>query len=347
MTASAPTPDEWIRRYADEATRLGYGRGEVETLSTYARYILAKKGLVIFDPTHLSQLLGYKLDFLYSVANAPSRFYRTFSIPKKTGGSRQIMEPLPSLKEIQRWLLDNVLAASPVSPAAKAYTNWGGVKANARFHVRQPCILKMDLVDFFPSVHFSDVYDVFFSLGYTKSLSVLMAKLCTIEGRLPQGAPTSPAISNAVFCEIDSVLLAFSRERRFRYTRYADDICVSGDLDIGEVIRFVRKAVRRKGFKINAKKTRILRSGAQQIVTGVVVNEKLQAAAVVRRKFRQEVYYVRKYGVDGHLAEIGERRRNYLVHLIGVGNHILYLNPRDERTRRDVEYIHALISAYR
>ena len=122
------------------------------------------------------------------------------------------------------------------------------------------------------------------------------------------------------------------RERGVAYTRYCDDMTFSGDFDPAEVIRFVRLELKKMGFLLNEQKTRIQRSGQQQTVTGIVVNEKLSIPADYRRKLRQELYYCRKFGIQEHLKRIGLKipEDACRMQLLGKVNYVLQVHPNDK-----------------
>ena len=149
---------------------------------------------------------------------------------------------------------------------------------------------------------------------------------------LPQGAPSSPAITNIILYEFDELIGQWCRERGIAYTRYCDDITFSGDFDPAEVIRFVRLELKKLGFLLNEQKTRIQRPGQQQTVTGIVVNEKMSIPADYRRKLRQELYFCRKFGIQEHLQKIGLviSVNTYRMKLLGRVNYVLQVHP-DEK----------------
>ena len=156
--------------------------------------------------------------------------------------------------------------------------------------------------------------------------------LCYHKDALPQGAPSSPAITNIILYEFDELIGQWCRERDISYTRYCDDMTFSGDFDPAEVVRFVRLESRKMGFLLNEQKTRIQRPGQQQTVTGIVVNEKLSIPADYRRKLRQELYYCRKFGIQEHLQRIGLEtpEEMYRMRLLGKINYVLQVHPDDK-----------------
>lgn len=327
--------------YSEEFRKVGYRNNftqeEIDSLLDYAKEIYNKKVPIIYEQEHLALLVGYKYEYIIKISNSPEKFYRTFKIPKKSGGEREISEPLPSLKEVQHWILDEILYRHPVSRYAKAYVRNRSIRENARFHVQQEIVLTIDIKDFFPSLRYKKVYGVFAGLGYSVPVATLLSNLCCLNGGLPQGAPTSPALSNILMINVDKRISGFIKKNEIRYTRYADDMTFSGDFDPGMVIKFVRSVLQDANLKVNEKKIRIRKPGQRQEVTGVIVNEKIQAPKEMRKKLRQSVYYIEKYGLTSHLDKTENTRANHIFHLLGIANFILFLNPEDQEARGYIE----------
>ena len=158
------------------------------------------------------------------------------------------------------------------------------IKENARFHKRQEILLSLDVKKFFDSITSDKVYKVFSSLGYQEDIVVMLTNLCCLNGCLPQGAPTSPIISNIILKKFDDEVGKFTNEKKIRYTRYADDMTFSGDFNPGQIISFVKNRLYELGLKLNEEKTRTRKKSQRQEVTGIVVNEKMQLPKSVRRK---------------------------------------------------------------
>ena len=328
------------------ATEDGLSNQEVAECLAYAGPIFEQGLPIIYNLQHFARLVGYKTWFVEGAIGSSPKFYRHFTISKKSGGRRQISEPLPSLKEIQRWILDEILSVCECSRFAKAYIPGRSTRDNARFHQRQPLVLSLDIEDFFGSISKYRVWRVFRRLGYSPSVSGVLAGVCSLEGKLPQGAPTSPMLSNLVMRRCDNRISGYCVKHHIRYTRYADDLTFSGEFSTGTLIRFVEMVLREEGFRLNQKKTRTRQRHERQEVTGIVVNERMQVPREVRRSFRQAVYYIEKYGLAGHIDHIGENRANYLQHLIGVGNQILFVDPKNEDTRRKLAVLRSFLHSY-
>jgi RNA-directed DNA polymerase len=315
----------------------------VERCLAYARPLIASGLPVIFDQYHLARLVGYDINYVLGASNAPAKYYRSYSIPKVSGGTRVITEPLPSLKEIQHWILANVLADIAIHPFAKGFVRRRSIRDNARYHQRQPQVLTVDIEDFFGHVTTLKVLRIFSSLGYPPRVAALLAGLCTRDGSLPQGAPTSPALSNLACAAIDKRLSGFARKYRIRYTRYADDLTFSGRFDAGDLITFVKTVLTPYGFSLNEKKTRLMQRHQRQETTGVVVNEKLQVPREVRRRIRQECWYIEKFGLNSHVQRRQITRANYVRHLLGIAGYVLFINPADDDGKRALRLLAPLV----
>lgn len=331
--------ETYSNNFRKAAIANGLPSKSTERYLNYAQALFEKKLPVIFDSKHLSLLVGYRLNYLQGAAYSSKHFYRIFTVPKKSGGKRTIAEPLPSLKEIQSWILREILEYCPVSRFAKAYVHGRSIKENARFHVKQEMVLTIDIQDFFGSINTSRVTRIFRNLGYSKSVSEMLAQLCTLDNSLPQGAPSSPAISNICMFQTDCKIGQFAQYMNIRYTRYSDDMTFSGEFEPGRIIRVVSALLAEEGFTINPHKTRTRQQHQQQEVTGVVVNSHMKAPRKMRRQLRQAVYYLEKYGLANHLQFIGEDRASYIPHLLGIANFILFIDPKDTETKRYSEIL--------
>ena len=288
--------------------------------------------IVYRELSSLEQDLGISAKTLYAVSNNLGKHYRKVSLPKKSGGFRNLSVPDEVLKSIQKRIVDLLLIHMLVSRYAKAYRFGSSTLRNAKHHVGKRVLLKLDILHFFDSIRYSTVKDnVFPEEIYAEPLRILLTMLCYHKDALPQGAPSSPAITNIILYEFDEQVGQWCQDRGIAYTRYCDDMTFSGDFDPAEVIRFVRLELKKMGFLLNEQKTRIQRPGQQQTVTGIVVNEKLSIPADYRRKLWQELYYCRKFGIQEHLQRIGLEvtEDTYRMQLLGKVNYVLQVHPDD------------------
>ena len=331
--------DNYKIEFSVQAEEMGYTENEIEEMLQYADSLNNQNLPIIFDQYHLSRLVGYDYMYLLGAANSLRWFYRHYEIPKKSGGTRNIEEPFPSLKDIQTWILKNILvpvSEKYVSPVAKAFMPGMNLRDNARFHRGQKVVVALDLHDFFGSIKFSEVYGIFKKLGYADSVVMMLTTLCMFKGSLPQGAPTSPMLSNLMFYDLDEKIYFYCQKRKIRYTRYADDMTFSGEnVNVKRLIAYIKMLVSSRHLKLNDEKTKVMSRGRAQRVTGVVVNDKLQVPKEYRDKVRQEVYYCIKYGFPDHMKRISLPKwcktvPVYQHHLLGKINFILQINPKDQ-----------------
>ena len=288
--------------------------------------------IVYRELSSLERDLGISAKTLYAVSNNISKHYHKAKLPKKSGGYRNLSVPDEVMKAIQRQISEMLLIHMPVSRYAKAYRFGSSTLRNAKHHVGKQVVLKLDILHFFDSVRYSTVKDkVFPEEIYAEPLRILLTMLCYHKDALPQGAPSSPAITNIILYEFDELVGQWCRERGIAYTRYCDDMTFSGDFNPAEVIRFVRLELKKMGFLLNEQKTRIQRPGQQQSVTGIVVNEKLSIPANYRRKLRQELYYCKNFGIQEHLQKTGLEIPEdiYRMQLLGKVNYVLQVHPND------------------
>lgn len=324
----------YTRDFQKQAEKQGFKEPEIKILLDYAEKLYENKYPIIFDLNHLGRYTKIKPEYFYKVLNAPDKFYRYFNIPKKNGQMRRIAEPLPLLKGIQHWILNNILNLVPVHPCAKAFKTNSSIKENAKFHLKQPVVVAVDIEDFFTNISFYKVRQAFMDIGYYKDLATVLANLCCLKSNLPQGAPTSPALSNIVMYGFDQSIYSALKKENLRYTRYADDITVSGDLAPGAIIAFLSVHLKKAGFDLNKKKTRVLQGNQRQLVTGVVVNNKLRVCRTYRKKIRQEMYYIEKFGLESHIMHCNITKSNYIKHLLGKVNHVLNINSKDMEMKK-------------
>jgi retron-type reverse transcriptase len=253
----------------------------------------------------LANRLGVSWDHLKAVVFGPHRLYRWHRIPKKRGGKRTLHTPIPELKEIQRRLLRKLFAKLPVHPCAMGFVKGKSIVDHARVHQGRKLILKVDIKDFFSSTRYVRIQKFLRQLGWQTTyrswvpcaFSVLMGAVY-YKG-LPQGAPTSPILSNLINYKMDCRLAALARASRARYSRYADDIVFSFDEDdvqfVRGVLRRIRKILYENGYRINIQKTRILRQHQCQQITGLVVNQKVQLPRKTRRLLRAVEHRMRNF----------------------------------------------------
>jgi RNA-directed DNA polymerase len=257
--------------------------------------------------------------------------YNYFKVKKRDGKFREIMSPSKDLKYIQKWILVNIISKYALADSCKGFRKSISIFDNAKVHENSEVILKVDLLKFYDTITEKRIYGVFKSLGYVNNLSYSLAKITTAKHResywddfdenskevlkelietkppiLPQGAPTSPMLSNILATKMDYRFEALARKLNFNYSRYADDLTFSIKKE-GKLpsLILITKIISEEGFFINNKKTKYMKKGCKQYVTGLTTTNGINVSKKYRKGIIEHIYFCRKFGVSEHL----ERRK--------------------------------------
>jgi hypothetical protein len=245
-------------------------------------------------------------------------------------------------------LLDKVLALVPAHDAAHGFVPGRSTVTNAQPHLGSALLLKFDLCDFFPTIHFYRVLGLFARLGYSvgtgrfatddkaRNVAPTLARLCCYtpdpqewhNAVMPQGAPTSPALSNLVCRRLDARLDGLAKRNKGVYTRYADDLTFSFKDDTVNLGRFrwwVDQVCHQEGFFINQKKFRVIRSSQRQVVTGIVVNDQLHIPRDERRRFRAILHNCKVHGVESQARD----HPRFTEYLRGFASYVHMVQPAE------------------
>jgi hypothetical protein len=271
--------------------------------------------------------------------------YRRFTIPKRDGSERTIWAPMPKLKKAQRWIQRNIVEKLLVHGAVHGFLPGRSTLTNAAAHPDPKLVVKLDIKDFFPTVTLPRVKGIFRKAGYREEVATLLALICTespreiveLEGKtyyvalgprcLPQGAPTSPALTNTLGLRLDRRLSGLAKRLGWRYTRYADDLTFSlpenhqGPLRVGALLGSVRRIVEDEGFAVHPDKTAVARRGGRQKITGLVVNGDQPPRAP--REFRRQLRAAIHNRTKGKPSPDGES----LSKLIGMSAYVYMSEP--------------------
>lgn len=277
----------------------------------------------------IAAALGTTEQQIRALADRPP--YRRWRVAKRAGGLRELAEPMPRLKAAQRWLLRQVLDRLPVHEAAHGSRAGRSIVTFAAPHAGAGILLKADLRDFFGTITAPRVRGLLLGLGHPHDDASTIAMLCTAElGRtrsLPQGAPTSPAIANAIAYRLDQWCTALARQHGGHYTRYVDDLAISFGLDqpANQILEDMIAIVRREGFRLHYGKTRLEPSHQRQEVAGLVVNASPRPRREMLRRLRaavdqagratpQEVEHLR--GMIGYVTMCSPKLGERLAHML-------------------------------
>lgn len=246
---------------------------------------------------HTVEELARRLDVPIEKLQSIQPKYHEAQIPKRRGGTRKLLIPSDELKHIQRKINRRLLARLRTHTTATGFEPNVSIVHNAKLHVNQAVLIKLDIVDFFSNTSAKRVNAYFKIIGWNKQASSLLTMLTTIDTGLPQGAPTSPRLSNLVNYGLDAKLDRFVAKRHGIYSRYADDITISYPKDYPKHVRgamqYAKMIAKVHGYQIHkTKKLSIVRRHRQQRVTGLVVNEKVNLPRTTRRRLRAIEHHI-------------------------------------------------------
>lgn len=243
---------------------------------------------------------------LYRVAKGAASAYRKRQL--KVGRKFRVLRtPQGELRRVQDALHTTVLRRLPCADAAQC-TPGRGVVAHARAHLGQPYVTLLDFADCFPSVRVAALTDALEAAGFDRRAAALVTRLCTIDGELPQGAPTSSALLDVVLAPFDRALTRAAARRGCRYTRYADDVCLSGPEPLERLARTATREARERGFRTNDAKHRTWGpAGPRPTVTGIVLAHTLRPAPEFLRALTAALWRARRDGVALTRAQLEGR----------------------------------------
>jgi len=313
---------------------------------------------VLATPADLAKAFNLQIPRLrwlafHSEASTVTHYVR-FQVPKKSGEMRELSAPHHDLAAAQQWILMHILEKIPTHDAAHGFVPGRGTMTNATPHVGRASVINLDLKDFFPSITFPRVKGIFQNLGYSPAVATILALLCTESPRrkveynnktfhvasgpraLPQGACTSPALSNLLARRLDSRLDGIAKKLGFTYTRYADDITFSGSAEsaakTGYLLARIRHIVADEKLTVNEDKTRVQRPGMRQSVTGIVVNQRPNVPRRVRRRLRAILHHAKKEGLANQNRQ---NHKNFPGWLAGMIAYTQMVSPDTGKRLRD------------
>ncbi|MDD4902821.1 MAG: reverse transcriptase family protein [Patescibacteria group bacterium] len=227
------------------------------------------------DISTLDQLVSIleidKIIFSKILRTAPL-LYKQIALSKKDGSYRNINAPRPDLKLIQRLILDKVFSGIKLPPCVYGLSKNRSIIENAKYHSRSDYLLNLDIKNFFPSVHFEKVKQIFQDIGLGK-ISSDLCKLTTLNYELPQGTPTSPFLASLALNNLDYRLTKLAESNHLLYTRYFDDICFSGDRRIKALEESIKGIIKEEGYRVKTSKRQLFEKGAVKEINGILITE--------------------------------------------------------------------------
>lgn len=328
-TENGASADKWDFSFEEG---IGFPNGVQEAQIFYSYH--DKDFPFLFDINELADFLNYNPRYMLYTVGGINKHYQNKRIQKKKGGTRHLHVPDWALKYRQNVILRNIVLRLPVSKYAMAYVPGRNLIENAVPHVGKRYLLKMDISNFFGSIRFQQVYAAaFHKKHFPKQVGWILTAFCCYKGVLPQGAATSPAISNLVMRNFDDTIGGWCERHRIAYTRYSDDMTFSSDKPLYHVYQKVKSILEESGFQLNERKTRFVTNASWQSVTGLTVNEKVTVSREYKRRVRQEVYYALKY------RELSETDK---LCLIGKISYILQIEPNNTQFQTALEQMRKL-----
>lgn len=311
---------------------------------------------VLSSPADLAEAIGISVATLrwlaYHHPASKTIHYHSWKVAKRSGGERTISRPHKKLEQAQRWILQNILSKRPVHPNAHGFVPGRSTLSGASVHVQSAVLVNVDLKEFFPTIDFARVVGLFRGMGYSPAVSTILALLVTEAPRrvirsgketlhvavgnrsLPQGACTSPAISNLIAHRMDKRLSGFAESIGWRYSRYADDLSLSSKEasdKVAYLLARVRHLTGEEGFEVKDSKTRVLRPSTQQSVTGIVVNERPSIDRKTVRNLRAILHRAKFEGLE---KQNRNGHTNFSGWVVGMISYVEMVNPQQGKKLR-------------
>jgi len=267
--------------------------------------------------------------FEFALWHIRTKGYTEKAITKKNGNIRNLLVPPPFTKNMQKKIKNVINEYYTPSSAVHGFIiskddDIRNIVSNASFHVRKKIVINLDIENFFDSINFGRVRGLFLAKPFSldDKIATRIAQLTTYDNKLPQGAPTSPLISNIICSKMDHQLIKLAKTHGYIFTRYADDITFSTNkriypLDIESLLLKIKKIIFDNGFNINEKKTRVQDRYESQIVTGLKVNEKVNINRKFIRTIRSMLFSWFSKGLDeaseNHFLYHTEQNKKYII----------------------------------
>ncbi len=267
---------------------------------------------------HVSLVWGVAVEDLKTInaSVGPATWYREMKIRKRgklnRGKYRTVYKvEWGILKQLQKNISRDIDDTVTFPKCVQGFIRGRSAISNANVHAEQRVILHVDIQDFFDSISLDQVLAAFSRLGCKREIATLLTKICTLYGHLPQGASTSPVVSNLVCKDLDADMSGFADRQSARYTRYADDLTFSGENPAD--VDAIRRIAAQHGFKLREDKTRTQWRGKSQYVTGLCVAAAggPRVPAQTKRRLRLEIYFAKKFGMTNHLSHVQSNWSNF------------------------------------
>lgn len=244
---------------------------------------------LIASRRELALCLRTGVDTIAGIVARPADFYTEFSIPKKGGGERTIRPPLRVLRALQRTLLERICDRVRLRSCLHGSIRGRSIITHASAHVGREMVATLDIRKFFPSTTEAHVAPVLMAVGFRGNALEDALQLVLLDGRLPEGAPTSPLLANLAFSGGDNRFIRICRRLHLEYSRYVDDIAVSGDYDFHDLRGPFVDAIVASGYTVAEEKIRFAPGSRRQVITGLTVNQQLRPTKAFVASLKEDI----------------------------------------------------------
>ena len=282
------------------------------------------------------RILSVEKSFLQKHIRLCPLLYIEIPLKKKDGTPRPIRAPKDKLKTIQRAILKNILSDIKLPPCCYGFSKNKSIIENAKIHSRNDFLLNLDIQDFFPSVHYKKVRQIFLDIGLNDEISNIICGLTTYEYRLPQGAPTSPFLASLALSNLDYRLMKLAESNHITYTRYFDDVSFSGNNRVMALEKTIMQIIKQEGYKVKTSKRKLFEKGREKEVNGILIIDKKLLLKNTEELF-DYVSDISKYGLSKLRSDNPEKEKQSLKGKIG------FLRQVDQEQANKIEAVFASI----
>ena len=262
--------------------------------------------------------------------------YIEIPFKKKDGTPRPIRAPKDELKVIQRAILKNIFSDIRLPPCCYGFSKNKSIIENAKAHSKNDFLLNLDIQDFFPSVHYKKVHQIFLDVGLNNKISSILCSLITYEYRLPQGAPTSPLIASFALSNLDYRLIKLAKSNYLTYTRYFDDISFSGNKRVIAIEKDILKIIKEEGYVVKIQKRKLFGKNEVKEVNGILITGKKLSLKNTKELF-DYVSDISKYGLSKLQTDNPEKEKQ------SIKGKIAFLKQVDQEQSNKIETVFASI----
>ena len=283
-----------------------------------------------------TNILSLKKSFLQKCIRLCPLLYIEIPFKKKDGTPRPIRAPKDELKVIQRAILKNIFSDIRLPPCCYGFSKNKSIIENAKAHSKNDFLLNLDIQDFFPSVHYKKVHQIFLDVGLNNKISSILCSLITYEYRLPQGAPTSPLIASFALSNLDYRLIKLAKSNYLTYTRYFDDISFSGNKRVIAIEKDILKIIKEEGYVVKIQKRKLFGKNEVKEVNGILITGKKLSLKNTKELF-DYVSDISKYGLSKLQTDNPEKEKQ------SIKGKIAFLKQVDQEQSNKIETVFASI----